>query len=86
MITIEIIETRLPWRSFVQDWLTVAGIIVAYLLVSALLAGTRISLPATIALIPQVVLSLLLFPLVTRMVARLDRLRLMRIVKLAVPR
>lgn len=77
MIAIEVIETRFPWRSFVLDWFSASIIIVAYILVGALFSGASITQYMIGALIPQLVLSLLLYPIFARLVARLDRFRLM---------
>ncbi len=79
MITIDIIDIRLPWRSFYQDWLIVSLVTGAYLILMLLVSGGNIGIPGLIALIPQFILSVLLFPILSRIIARLDRLRLMRI-------
>ena len=78
LIAIEIVEARLPWRAFWQDWFT-AGILVAgYLLAGWLLSGGQPTLHSLIALVPQLVFSILIFPIAARFVAMLDRLRLTR--------
>jgi rod shape-determining protein MreD len=78
MIAVEVIETRFPWRSFAQDWFTAGLILPVYLLAAMLFSGGEPSLPMLIALVPQIVLSILLFPLVALFVAFLDRKRLTR--------
>lgn len=78
MIAIDIIEARFPWRSFLQDWLTVAGLTALYILAGAFFSGGIVSPPMLIALLPQIVLAIVLFPIVARLVARLDRIRLTR--------
>ena len=78
MIVIEIIETRFPWRSFWQDWFSAGLLVIAYLVGGWLLSGGTPTIFALIALGPQVVLTILLFPLMARLVARLDRFRLRR--------
>ncbi|MCB2086471.1 rod shape-determining protein MreD [Accumulibacter sp.] len=78
MIAIELIELRFPWRNFVQDWLTVAGFTAAYIIASGMLSGGEFDLPMLLAILPQIILSIALFPLISRLVARLDRLRLTR--------
>lgn len=78
LIAIEAFEARFPWHGFVQDWLIAALIISIYLLVATLLSGAHGSFPMLLALVPQLLLSVLLFPIISRMVARLDRLRLTR--------
>lgn len=78
MIAIELIETRFPWRSFAQDWFTAGLILVVYIPAAMLVSGGEPTLAAAIALGPQLVFSILLFPLFARLVARLDRIRLTR--------
>ena len=78
MLVIEFVETRWPWRAFWQDWFT-AGILVAgYIVAGWLLSGASPTVPSFVALVPQLVFSILLFPIFARIVARLDRLRLRR--------
>ncbi|RDC59886.1 hypothetical protein HME9302_01083 [Alteripontixanthobacter maritimus] len=79
MLAIEIIESRFPWRSFWQDWFAAVVLVIAYLLAAFLLSGAPIGLPALIVLAPQLLLSVLAYPIIARMVAFLDRLRLMRV-------
>ena len=78
LIAIEIMETRLPWRSFWQDWFTASIVTSVYLAVGWLLSGGSPTLHSLIALVPQLVLSILLFPVIARLVARLDQFRLHR--------
>ncbi|MXO57060.1 rod shape-determining protein MreD [Pontixanthobacter gangjinensis] len=84
MIAIEIIEARFPWRTFVQDWLMIIAIIISYLLAAALFSGAPITVHGLIALGPQLLLCILLFPIIARMIARLDRLRLRRFKRIGV--
>lgn len=79
MIAIEIVEARFRWRNFVQDWLMVGTIVAACLFAGAVFSGGQVTVPLLIAILPQLLLSLLLYPIIARMVARLDRLRLMRV-------
>ena len=78
MIAIELVETRFPWRSFMQDWFTAGLILLAYIPLAMLVSGGEPSLAALIALVPQLAFSILLFPLFARLVAALDRVRLTR--------
>lgn len=78
LIAIEIIETRFPWRSFWQDWFTAGILIAAYLVGGWLLSGATPTMPSLIALVPQLLFSILAFPVIARLVARLDRMRLTR--------
>ncbi len=79
MLALEIIETRFPWRGFVQDWI-VAGVIATwYLVIAAVFSGARVSGTALVMLAPQLAVTLITFPLLARFVAVLDRLRLRRV-------
>lgn len=82
MIVVEMIETRFPWRSFWQDWFTAGLLIIAYLLAGWLFSGATPTVHSLIALVPQMLLSIVLFPLVARLVSKLDNLRLRRWLKL----
>jgi rod shape-determining protein MreD len=75
MIVFEVIEQRFPWRSYVIDWLVGAAVIAGYLLLASAIA--RIS-GAVNVLAPQLVVSVLVFPLAERFIAICDRTRLWR--------
>lgn len=78
MLVIEALEMRLPWRAFWQDWFTAGILALAYLMLGWVLSGASPTLPSLVALVPQLILSILLFPILARVVARLDELRLKR--------
>jgi rod shape-determining protein MreD len=78
MIAIEMIETRFPWRGFWQDWFTAGTIAVAYWLAALTVSGARLTPELFIVAIPQALLSVLLYPIIARVVASLDRFRLKR--------
>lgn len=78
MIAIELLDRRMPWRSFPQDWIAATLALVGYLLAAFLVSGAPTTAPALVALGPQILLSVLLFPAAARLVATLDRLRLTR--------
>ncbi|OYW46452.1 MAG: rod shape-determining protein MreD [Sphingomonadales bacterium 32-68-7] len=82
LIATELIELRFPWRTFLLDWLTAAALTAGYLLVAALVSGAALARFQLPVIVPQLVLSVMLFPLIARMVAQLDRLRLMRVRRL----
>jgi len=79
LLAIEMIEARFPWRSFVLDWLTAAAMLTAYIAFAALFSGVSLTLVQLTVIVPQLLISIVLFPIVARMVAALDRLRLMRV-------
>ena len=82
LIAIELIEIRFPWRNFWIDWLTASAMLIIYLAVAAVLSGAELTLVQLRVILPQLVLSIVLFPVVARLVAHLDRLRLMRVRRL----
>lgn len=83
LFAIELIEMRLPWRSFWLDWLTVAGLVAGFLLLAALFSGVDITSAQLSVIGAQALLSVMLFPIAARAVALLDRLRLMRVRRLS---
>lgn len=78
MIAIELIETRFPWRGFWQDWFTAGVISVAYWLAAMTISGARLTPELIAVAAPQALLSVMLYPIIARMVAYLDRFRLAR--------
>jgi len=76
MLSIEIIDARAIWRDHLQDWL-IAAILIAGVLSGGLwIAGMAHAAPEPAVLIPQIILSILLYPLAVRICARLDSWRL----------
>lgn len=76
-IVLDLIETRLPWRNFLTEWLMAAGLIAAYILLSLALANLGGASTQLNVVVPQILLSISIYPLIGRLVARLDRIRLM---------
>ena len=81
-VVLDIIETRLPWRNFATEWLVASGLISAYILLSLAIANIAGGSTHILVVVPQIVVSVLLFPLVGRIVAALDRFRLTPIVEI----
>lgn len=79
LIAIELIEVRFPWRGFWQDWLTATLLIALYVPVSALISGAALTVIQLSVILPQLLLSIMLFPIIARMVTLLDRFRLLRV-------
>jgi len=78
MIALEAIETRFPWRGFWQDWFTAGLGITLYICAAMFVSGAAIS-PSLWAIIgPQILFSILLYPILARVIARADRFRLSR--------
>jgi rod shape-determining protein MreD len=74
LIVLEVIEMRFPWRNFVLDWLVAAALIVLYLPTAMGLAMGKT--PSLVILAPQLLISILGYPLIGRLVALFDRFRL----------
>lgn len=77
MLAMEAIDGRFLWRGFVQDWLAAAALLAAYLLLAATFAGLATGYPLPLSIGPQLLLTLVLFPVINRFVALLDRVRLL---------
>jgi rod shape-determining protein MreD len=75
-IVLDLVETRLPWRNFVIEWLVAIGLIIAYLLLALAFANIAGAATPVRAIVAQMVFSILAYPLVGHMVAVADRLRL----------
>jgi len=78
IIVLELNETRFPWRGFWQDWFTASLAIILYIFAAMVVSGASISPHQLLAAVPQIAVSVLLYPIFARMVARLDRFRLAR--------
>ncbi|MCW1381821.1 rod shape-determining protein MreD [Novosphingobium sp. KCTC 2891] len=77
MLAMEVIDARFLWRGFVQDWLAGSALLAAYLLLSSTFASFATGYPLPLSIGPQLLLSVVVFPPVTRVVALLDRVRLL---------
>ncbi|MXP40692.1 rod shape-determining protein MreD [Altererythrobacter soli] len=82
LIAADFLDARFPWRSFWQDWMIASLVIAIYIGCAALVSGADLETPLLVALVPQLLLSVLAFPIIARMVSLLDRLRLLRIRRL----
>lgn len=76
MLAIEIIDARAIWRDYLQDWLIAALLITAVLLGGLWIVSLAHAASEPLLLVPQIILSILLYPLVVRICARLDSWRL----------
>lgn len=75
-IGMDYVETRFPWRGFVQNWLVASAVIAGYLLVAAWFAGVQRQPDLLLAMLPQIAVSILAYPLAAQLVGLVDRLRL----------
>lgn len=70
-IAIDVIDGRMVWRDFWQDWLIASGALAFCLLVARLMAAPLAARVDTVVLL-QVVISSALYPLAARLCARID--------------
>lgn len=80
LMALEVVEARFPWRSYWLDWLVSAGLLVAYLVLSLLFANAAGGAAGVVVIVPQLITAILLYPLLGRLVAVFDRMRLVPIV------
>jgi rod shape-determining protein MreD len=76
MLIVELIDSRAIWRDHFQDWLIASLLIAAVLSAGLFLSGLAHAAPNPVILVPQIILSILLYPLVVRICSRLDNWRL----------
>ena len=76
MLVIEFIDSRIIWRDHMLDWLIASILIVIYLFGSLLIISTIQTLPSLWIIIPQIIFSIALYPLVVRFCAKVDNWRL----------
>ena len=81
MLAIELVDVRLRWRGFLQDWALAAALIAAYLLLATLVSNLAGGTAPLRTILPQILLAIIAHPLVTRLIAALDRLRLLPLMK-----
>jgi rod shape-determining protein MreD len=79
LLVIDLLEVRIPWRNFVLDWATASLLVLVYLLARMLLSGAAGQFGLGSLIGPQFLLSVLLYPMIGRIVTLFDRLRLLRI-------
>jgi len=82
MLAMEVLDERFLWRGFAQDWLAASALVSAYLLLCATFAGIAAGYPLPLVIVPQVLVSIALYPVVTGVVALLDRVRLIPLKRL----
>lgn len=76
MIAMELIDSRFRYRGFGQDWLVAALLYPGYIVLAALIVGAAGGSMALYTVVPQMVVAVILYPVITGLVAVLDRLRL----------
>jgi len=76
MIAMEIADSWAIWRDYWQDWLIAGVIIIVSILAGLWFVHLAHSAPGATVLLPQIIISILLFPLIVRLCAKLDSWRL----------
>ncbi len=72
LVAIDVLDTRLVWRDFWQDWLIASGAI-GFFLIAGRLIATPFAAHVDTALLFQIIVASALYPFFSRMCARLDR-------------
>ncbi|MBN8810939.1 MAG: rod shape-determining protein MreD [Sphingomonas sp. 67-41] len=72
VLMVDVLDTRLVWRDFWQDWLIASGAI-AFVLIGGRLVAAPFTAHVDTALLIQILISAALFPVVARFCAWLDR-------------
>jgi rod shape-determining protein MreD len=75
MLLLDYVDRRAQFRDHRQDWMLAGMMIASYLLFALAIAWITGGATSPVALVPQILLSALLFPLITRVCAALDRWR-----------
>ena len=78
MLALDILEYRFPWRNFLTEWLVAAAMIVVYLVACLEIANAGGGATSVLVLVPQSLLGVIAYPVVGRIVARIDQARLTR--------
>jgi rod shape-determining protein MreD len=81
-IVLDVVETRFPWRDFRTEWLVAAAMTATYAVGCLSLANLDSASPPLLNIVPQILASILVYPLVCRVVALLDRARLVAIMEI----
>jgi rod shape-determining protein MreD len=79
MLALEFLEVRFPWRGVVLNWLSASGIIAAGLVLGLMIANAGGGSASVAILIPQILFSILAYPIAARLVGAVDRFRLIPI-------
>lgn len=82
MLALDFIEHRFPWRGVVLNWLVASAFIAGYLVLALMFANMDGGSTTLVTIAPQVVLSVLTYPLAARLVGLADRFRLIKIRKI----
>jgi rod shape-determining protein MreD len=76
LLGLDLLDRRMVWRDFTQEWGIAGGLIVAMLFGQLLIAYATGGATNPLFLAPQAILSILAFPLIARCCAAIDEWRL----------
>ncbi len=76
LLLLDMFEQRMLFRDYLRDWLLAAGGLLIALIGGAWIAGLVVPHSPLHIIIPQIIVSILIFPIIVRFVAALDRWRL----------
>lgn len=76
LLSLDLVDQRLVWRDYWQDWLIAAAAITLYLIGGLVTANAAGGNGHIVQIVPQIILSIIIFPAVARFCALLDRVRL----------
>jgi rod shape-determining protein MreD len=76
LLILDLMDSYVIWRDYWIDWLIAAIAIMLYIVVGYWFSGLRTSEVSLAVTAPQMILSILSFPIFVRICARLDRWRL----------
>lgn len=76
LLLLDMLDRRMVWREFPQEWAVAAAMIAASLVVGMLIANHGGGFTNILAIVPQILMSILAFPVVARTCAVFDAWRL----------
>ena len=76
LLGLDLLDRRMVWRDFIQEWGIAGGLIIAMLLGQLLISYATGGATNPLFLAPQAILSILAFPLIARICAAIDEWRL----------
>ena len=78
ILFLHLTDRRLPWRDYLQDWLIASLLLIFAIVGGWFIIGFVHPRPDFLVLVPQMIVSVLSFPVIVRITAALDRWRLAR--------
>lgn len=78
MIALDVLEARVPWRNFLQEWVVASALMAGYVLLCLGIVNAAGGSVMPQVMLLQILLAVLMYPLAGRAVAAFDRFRLLR--------